>query len=477
MSRASLSLDLGPESCVVYCRISSDPTGEQAGVERQEAACREKARSLGMHVEKVYIDNDVSATSGAARPQFEEMLKAKPEAIISWHQDRLLRLTGDLEKVIDLGIPVYTVVSGTLDLATPAGRAVARTVAAWSTYEGEQKAERRRAANRQRAERGAWQFSRRPYGYRRVEGRIEQVPEEVEAVREAYAAYLSGRSYQWIADDFNAKGRTTTLGYPWRADHILELMRNPRLAGIVVYKGEEMPDVEPSWEPIIDRRTWQDLQEVRSGRKKAGAPSAGKPRHFLSGFAVCGVCGDRLYGNYMTRPPKKDGTRPQYRVYECVKNKCINISGDPLDTFIEKVVLGRLGDKKVLKALRATPDLAPLEGELSELRRNRSNVADLVGEGLLSRREARAKLEDLGHRIERVQSRLNALRAESPLTDLAMSRTIPSRWRKLGVVERRRVISDLGLTITVNRGQRGKVFRDAEGNRTINPDRLMIDWQ
>lgn len=476
MSKASLGLDLGPETCVIYCRISSDPTGEQAGVERQEAACREKARSLGMHVEKVYIDNDVSATSGVSRPEFEDMLKAQPEAVISWHQDRLLRLTGDLEKVIDLGIPVYTVVSGTLDLATPAGRAVARTVAAWSTYEGEQKAERRRAANRQRAERGAWQFSRRPYGYRRVEGRIEQVPEEAEAIREAFTAYLAGRSYQWIADDFNAKDRTTTLGYPWRADHILELMRNPRLAGIVVYRGEEMPDVEPSWKPIIDRRTWQDFTEVKQGRKKSGAPSAGKPQHLLSGFAVCSVCRDRLYGNYLTRPPKTDGTRAKYRVYDCVKNKCINISGDPLDTFIEQVVLGRLSDKKILKALRSTPDLAPLEAELAELRRNRTNVADLVGEGLLSRREARTKLEELGNRIERVQSRLNALRAESPLTDLALARSIPSRWRRLSLIEKRRVIADLGLVITVNRGQRGKVFRDADGNRTINPERLEIDW-
>jgi len=476
MGNTSLGLDLGPETCVIYCRISSDPTGEQAGVDRQESACREKARSLGMHVEHTYIDNDVSATSGAARPQFEDMLRSNPEAVLSWHQDRLLRLTGDLEKVIDLGVPVYTVVSGTLDLATPAGRAVARTVAAWSTYEGEQKAERRRAANRQRAERGAWQFSRRPYGYRRVEGQIELVPEEADAIREAFAAYLSGKSYQWIADDFNAKQRTTTLGYPWRAEHLMELMRNPRLAGIVVYRGEEMPDVEASWEQVIDRRTWQDFCEVKGGRKKAGAPSAGKPRHLLSGFAVCGVCGNKLYSNNLHRPMKKDGTRPSYRVYDCTRNRCVNIAADALDTFIEKVILGRLTNKKILRALRATPDLAPLERELGELRRNRSNVVDLVGEGLLGRREARGKLEDLGRRIERAQSRLNGMRAESPLTDIAMSRSIPNRWRKLDVVERRRVIADLGLVITVNRGQRGKVFRDAEGNRTINPDRLELDW-
>jgi hypothetical protein len=29
------------------------------------------------------------------------MLRDRPAAIVAWHQDRLLRLTSDLEKVID----------------------------------------------------------------------------------------------------------------------------------------------------------------------------------------------------------------------------------------------------------------------------------------------------------------------------------------------------------------------------------------
>lgn len=476
MNSVTPGFNFGPETCVIYCRISSDPTGEKAGVERQEAACRDKARSLGMNVEHVYIDNDVSATSGVVRPEFEAMLRANPETIISWHQDRLIRLTGDLEKVIDIGVPIYTVVSGTLDLATPAGRAVARTVAAWSTYEGEQKAERRRAANRQRAERGAWQFSRRPYGYRRTGGKIVIVPKEAEAIREAFAAYLADTSYQSIADEWNSKGHTTTLGYTWRADHIMELMRNPRLAGIVVYKGEEMPDVEPSWEPIIDRRTWSDFCEVKKGRKQSGAPSAGKPRHLVSGFALCAICGDRLYSTYAQRPRKKDGTRKKYRVYDCTRNRCVSIAAEPFEEFVEQLVLARLTDKKIIRALRATPDVAPLEAELAELHRNRSNVADLIGDGLLTRRDARTKLEELGNRIERAQARLNAMRAESPLTDLALARSVAPHWRKLGVIEKRRVIADLGFRVIVRRGERGKVYKDAEGRRTINPNRLEIEW-
>jgi len=152
----------------IYCRISQDRAGESLGVERQAEECRALAEHLGHEIEHVYIDNDLSATTGRTRPQFEAMLKAHPESIIVWHQDRLLRLTADLERVISLNVPVYTVTAGTLDLSTPAGRAVARTVAAWSTYEGEQKVLRQKSANTQRAASGTWQLSRRPYGYEAI---------------------------------------------------------------------------------------------------------------------------------------------------------------------------------------------------------------------------------------------------------------------------------------------------------------------
>jgi len=472
----SRDFDLGPESCIIYCRISSDRLGDGAGVERQERECRELAARLGLQVERVLIDNDISATSGAARPAFEELLAARPEVVIAWHQDRLLRLTADLERVIELGVPVHTVVAGTLDLATPAGRAVARTVAAWSTYEGEQKAVRQKAANRQRAERGAWQFSRRPYGFKREGGKIVHVPEEVEAIREAFTAYLNGRGYQSIADEWNKKGRVTTLGYPWRADHVMMLMRNPRLAGIVVYRGEEMPDVTPAWEPVINRRIWEDFVTTKRGRKQSGAPSAGKPRHLLSGFATCYVCGDALYATFAKKLRKTNGSRVHYRVYECVRGRHVSIAADGFEEFVEAVVLARLKDKQIVRALRATPNVAPVEQELAEARRNRSAVVDLVGDGLLPRREARVKLEELAVRIERLQARLTSMRQESPLTDLALASSIPSRWKKLGVIERRRVIADLGMNIKIMKGERGQVYRNEDGRRTVNPNRIEIEW-
>src|SRR5689334_24298449 len=190
--------------CVIYTRISLDRTGEALGVARQEQECRQLAARLGLEVAAVYSDNDISATTGRARPDFEAMLASRPEAIVAWHQDRLLRLTSDLERVIELNVPVYTVTAGTLDLTTPAGRAVARTVAAWSQYEGEQKATRQVAANVQRAASGVHQ-GRVGYGYRREGTAIVLHPTEATTIRSAVQRVLDGESLRAICKDFDAQ--------------------------------------------------------------------------------------------------------------------------------------------------------------------------------------------------------------------------------------------------------------------------------
>lgn len=138
----------------IYVRLSEDAQGNELGIERQEKECREYAAARGWTVREVIADNDLSATSGIVRPGFERLLESQPEAILCWHLDRLLRLNEDLERVIALNVNVFSKEAGWFDLSTPAGRAVARTITAWNTYEGEQKALRQKAAHRQRIENG-----------------------------------------------------------------------------------------------------------------------------------------------------------------------------------------------------------------------------------------------------------------------------------------------------------------------------------
>ncbi len=84
---------------VIYSRISHDPEGRQAGVERQEQDCRHLAAERGWQVlEPVYRENDVSAStrSKKRRPVFEQMLsdlsdaRALHSSTVAWSARRTI---------------------------------------------------------------------------------------------------------------------------------------------------------------------------------------------------------------------------------------------------------------------------------------------------------------------------------------------------------------------------------------------------
>ena len=444
-------------NAVIYCRISQDRDGKAVKVENQLKDCRALADRLGLSIAEVFTDNDLSATSGVVRPEFERMLRTHPAAIVTWHQDRLLRLTSDLEKVIKLDVPVYTVSSGDVDLSNPAGRAVARTIAAWSTYEGEQKAKRQKTANLHRAEGGHWQFSRRPYGYQRIDGRVVIVPEEADIVREGYTRYLAGESYFAISKDWNARGVPTFEG-PWSMSRVRSMLRNERYAGLSSYKGEPIQPKKIEWEPLIDRQTWDSYLRMRDGRKRVGSWSTAT-KHLLSGIIYCGECGERM----IARPDRGR------QVYSCTTSWCTSRGAADVEAVVVGTVLGRLADPKVIAGLRETVDTVPLEAELGDLRARRDDLADLVADGLLDRLKARERAQDLTTRIDALTRRLDALRAESPLTDLALAASIPERWEELALVDQRRVIQELGMDVRIDKVRPGR--------RPFDPESVRIEWR
>jgi site-specific DNA recombinase len=481
--------------------MSQDRSGEELGVQRHEKDCRKLAKKLNLTVDHVYCDNDQSATNGKKRPEFEAMLAAKPKAIVAWHQDRLLRLTKDLERVIDVGSPVYFVTSAEngLDLASPAGRAVARTVAAWSQYEGEQKRLRQLSKNQQLAGHGHWQFSLRPFGYERVSGKIVQVPAEAEVIREGYERVLKGASYRQLAIDWNGRGIAPLLGEKWMGPRVQRLLENPHYGGIPIYKGREV-DLDDGkkiqWEPILTPRQWKDFRELKINRKRRYSWAV-TPKHLMSGMLACGVCGGQMFshaqdvmartntqnakGNPIRVPVlREDGSRLKRTTYVCVDKHCTSIRGEYVDVLVRAVVMKKLADERVARAMRPIDDAIPLQNEVADLQRRRDDVTELVGEGLMDKTKAREKLADLSGRLGRAQVRLSVMRAESPLSDIRLAESIPTRWDALEVFERRRIISDLGLRLTIKPA--------GKGVRGIDPDTgekyterawtlLRIEWE
>lgn len=66
----------------IYARISLDKVGEAAGVGLQIDACRHLAELEGWSVDEVLVDNDLSAYSGACRPEYERLLDPSLDATV-----------------------------------------------------------------------------------------------------------------------------------------------------------------------------------------------------------------------------------------------------------------------------------------------------------------------------------------------------------------------------------------------------------
>ncbi|MFG2875394.1 recombinase family protein [Streptomyces sp. NPDC048337] len=404
----------GPVRAVIYVRISKDLTGEQLGVARQEEECRELCARLGFKVGEVFSDNDISAARGKVRPGFEALLASRPEAVVCWHTDRLVRVTKDLERVIALGVNVHAARAGHLDLSTPAGRAVARTVTAWATYEGEQKAERQALSNLQAAKAGKpYTAGIRPFGY--SEDHVTIVPAEAEAIRAGASMILSGDSLSAVARTWTEAGlrspRSIAAGAnAWTLRGVKNVLISPRYIGLRTYRGEVMSEAQ--WSAILDDSTHYALVSILSNPDRfSGGPRTGRTATtLLSGIALCGVCGETVSGRGYR------GTK----IYGC-RQTHTRTPRDVADQRAERTTLARMARPDFLPTVLTVhagggdADTARLHAEVKSVRERLDGLALAYAEGAINLSQMTAGSQALRASLENAESRLSGVTGLPPL--------------------------------------------------------------
>lgn len=446
-----------------YSRISQDKTGAGMAVENQLAAIKEWAEANGHTLGTAYTDNDLSATSGKVRPAFERLLRDNPPAVVVWHQDRLLRVSKDLERVLDAGMTIYSVVAGSLDLSTPQGRAVARTVTAWNTYEGEQKAARQKLRNSADAEAGKWHYARPVFGNDRVTGAL--IPDEAEAIRTAAADLVEDRTtFYQISKTWNAAGFRTPLskgagGKEWEPGTVRNFFTKPRLIGERVYKGET--HTMEGWEPVLDRETFQSIQQLIEANRtgKRGVQGARNMPHLLTGIATCEKCGKGLNVQYR-------GGKGSAKAYRCTTPGHVSRVALPLEKWIVEKFLYLLlheGADRIVHP-EAADTSSKLRMERIALKREHEAWLDeAIDAGLspavIGKKETAhtKKLAELDARL------LETLRETSFAMLIEEVPTAPQlmweRWETVPMDKKRAVIQSLFSSIVVRPGPQGARFK------------------
>lgn len=422
-----------PTVAAVYVRISSDPKGQRAGVERQRTDCERLAADLGVTDIRLYEDNDVSAFSGATRPSFRRMLAdiadGQISTVIVWAVDRLYRRLTDLETIVTTldaaGVAVHAVKSGDLDLSTADGRLHARLLGSVAQHESEKKSERITARAKQRATVELRTVaSNKPFGWRFIDGNgggLEPDPVEAPALAQAYHDVLDGLSL------YAAHKRLSTIVDigKMRAGTLGTILRNPRNGGYASYKGT-ITGQAADGQRIVDKDTFDRVAAILSDPSRRTSP--GRPTAtMLGGILVCGKCGGPMSAS------KRRSNGVNAPVYICSRNQCMTRRRALLDP----PVLAMAAD--VLAALGARGLLATAPAEDTRAHELRQRIAN--AERRLDALAAMVTTEELdpadyGKASKKIRAGMNAdsaaldARAQRPaLVKLAAADDVRTSWQ------------------------------------------------
>lgn len=438
----------------IYARQSLDRSGEALAVSRQVLECRELAERNGWEVSEIYQDNDRSATTGKARPEWQRLLAdldaGKHDVLVAWHTDRLYRRLRDLVDLVEIAqrrvLRIATVKASDLDLSTPAGRMVAGLLGSVAAYEGEQKAARQVAANRDRARRGVLLWTRRPFGFDRVGSDVVIVESEAAEIRKAAARVLDGDTLAAIGRDLDARGVRTSTGKAWSVTSVRRALTNPRIAGRVVSKGE---DYGRHGVAILDGETFDRMGAILRDPARKSAPPSTEIKHLLSGLVRCGREGCEDAPMWATSNAQG---RMIYRCRRCYGGRGLA----DVDEVVMRTITARLARPDAVDLLTPDADLDGMRARVTALRARRDGLAALLADGLLTETAVREQATRLGQQIDDLEREQRQATGADPLAAVVNAADPAAALQALDIRTLRAVIDTLAVVriLPVGKGVR-----------------------
>lgn len=454
----------------VYCRISSDPDGEQEGVARQREDCLSLVEREGWELVEVYVDNAVSAYNGAERPAWRRLLEAcvegRVDVVVAWRDDRLWRDVVEERQVSAMlaeeGVERIAFASGrTYDPSDVDDRLTSGLHALVAEHESAVKAVRVRRALEQRAAEGKRGGGPVPFGYRAPtetelatgvaqEGGLVVVPDEAEVVREAARRVLAGEALA-------AVGR----GFSWSGTRVRQMLENPTYAGLLRFRGEVVG--EGRWEAVLTRGQHEALVAMLDGRRNGpGRP----PTRLLTGTLTCYKCGEGMRGT-VTRGKRR---------YHCRSDTGCggpSVSGDPTDAYVTDLLLTALADSRALAERLSASTSANVTEVSEDLTADERRLEELVADyycGDVPKGAYLTARQRLEARIEEARGTLAAAQIDSAPQLPVGDRTALDSWWAEATVSQRRAL----LSVVVDRVEL-KPW-EARMGRKFSPDRLQVVW-
>ena len=394
-------MDIEYKNAVVYARYSSHRQGEQS-IEGQLAAAYKYARDNNLHIIHEYIDRAMTGRNDN-REQFQEMLKDTSKkqfsVIIVWKIDRFGRNREEIafnkHKCKKNGVKVVYVAENVPD--SPEGVILESVLEGMAEYYSLQLSQNIRRGNRASAEKCQSTGGNRPLGYKTdpVTKKFVIDPDTAPTVRKIYDMYAKGLTCAEIITELNAQGLRTLRGGKFTKNSLHTVLKNEKYIGVYSYKDEIR--IEGGVPAIIDKDTFDKVQEMLKINRRAPAHTWSRATYLLTDKLFCGHCGSNMVGESGT---SKTGAKHNY--YICTKRKrehaCDKkaVRQEWIETLVKEKVLEILDNPEIfnfiveavweyhLKEKEDTDYITGLKKQLTEVEKAQANLLKAIEAGIFN---------------------------------------------------------------------------------------------
>ena len=415
----------------IYARYSSHSQSEQS-IEGQLASGRKYAKEHGYTVTREYCDRAMTGRNDN-REQFQQMLadldKRLFDVIITWKIDRIGRNREDIAfnkyRCKKAGVRIEYVAENLPD--SPESIILESVLEGMAEYYSVQLSTNVKRGMLENAKKCQYFGGPVPLGYTiNPTTRLFEIDEKgASVVREIFNRYANGSTEFEIIEYLNRRCILTSRGSSFGKSSLTKLLHNEKYIGVYAYKDQIR--VENGVPAIVDRDTFQRVQDLMKVNRRAPSHTWTHVEYILTGKLFCGHCGSAMIG---ASGHSKTGSK--YGYYVCRKKReklCLKkpVRQDWIEDAVLKATRRLLDDNELLDQIadatyqyyldthKPEDKLEQLNDALRTVTRGIQNLVRLLEEGntnpsLINR------LTALESQKTGIETAIAEARAESALT-------------------------------------------------------------
>jgi site-specific DNA recombinase len=223
------------KQAIGYIRVSSAQQAQEGvSLEAQQAKIEQWCLANGYELVNVFKDEGISGKRMDTRQGLQDALTTlkRGNAFVFYSMSRVARSTKDMLSIGELitkkKADMVSVIEN-FDTTTATGKMMFQMLAVLAEFERNLVGERTATVLQNKKANRQVYTNQTPYGFKAVNGRLEQVKQEVKVVAEIQQARANGQTLQAIADNLNSRGIPTKTNKQWRPATIHLLLQRTAL--------------------------------------------------------------------------------------------------------------------------------------------------------------------------------------------------------------------------------------------------------